>query len=67
MVVSFSTLANGVFIEVLAAMERSGKERCFRFDKAGNAEYAVLKDIELNGNHARWFGHSYKAKDFIFC
>lgn len=67
MVVSFSTLANGVWIEVLTGMDRSGAERCFRFDKSGNAEYALLKDLSDNGERARWFGHAFKAKDFVFC
>lgn len=66
-VVSFSTLAGGVFVEVLSGMERTGRERCFRFDKAGNAEYAVLSELESNANAARWYGHAFKAKDFTFC
>ena len=67
MVVSFSTLANGVFVEVLSGMERTGRERCFRFDKNGNAEYAVLSELQARPDAARWYGHAYKAKDFVFC
>lgn len=67
MVVSFSTIANGVFIEVVAGMDRTGRERCFRFDKEGNAEYALLSELQSNSNAARWYGHAYKAKDFVFC
>lgn len=67
MVVSFATIAGGVWIEVLDALERTGRERCFRFDKSGNAEYATLADLQENGERARWFGHAYKEKDFVFC
>ena len=67
MVVSFSTLANGVFVEVLSGMERTGRERCFRFNKNGNAEYAILSELIDRPSAARWYGHAYKAKDFVFC
>lgn len=67
MVVSFSTIAGGVWIENLGGMERSGKERCFRFDKDGNAEYATLQSLQADGERARWFGHVYTSKDFTFC
>ncbi len=67
MVVSFSTIANGVFVEVLTGMERSGRERCFRFDDAGNAEYALLSELQSSPKAARWYGHAFKAKDFVFC
>ena len=66
MLVKFSTLAGGVFIEVTSASEYRGSERCFRFDAAGNAEWAAYADL-IGANPApRWFGHVYKAKDFIF-
>lgn len=67
MVVSFSTIANGVFVEVLSGMERTGRERCFRFDNEGNAEYALLSDLQSQPNAARWYGHAFKAKDFVIC
>ena len=66
MVVKFSTLAGGVWIEVNALSERTGSERCFRFDNYGNAEYAFLSDLSENGDRARWYGHAYKQKDFLF-
>jgi len=66
MLVKFSTLAGGVFIEVTDAMEYQPEDRCFRFDKAGNAEWASHGDLMANGERARWYGHSFKAKDFMF-
>ncbi len=38
MLVKFSTLANGVFIEDNGTDERKPSDRCFRFDANGNAE-----------------------------
>lgn len=67
MVVSFSTLAGGVFVEAIGAEDHVGRARCFRFDSAGRAEYALHKDLTENGNRARWFGHVFTAKDFVFC
>lgn len=67
MVVKFSSLAGGVFIEVKDANEYQPSDRCFRFDAAGNAEWASYGDLFLNGKFARWFGHQFKKKDFIFC
>lgn len=66
MLVSFSTLAGGVFIEVTGADERRPSDRCFRFDTNGNAEYATFADLIGNNPAPRWFGHVYKEKDFIF-
>lgn len=40
MLLKFSTLAGGVFIEDTGAEERRPSDRCFRFDNAGRAEYA---------------------------
>lgn len=66
MVVKFSTLAGGVFIEVTDANEYRASDRCFRFDANGNAEYATYGDL-ISGNPApRWFGHVYKERDFTF-
>lgn len=66
-VLKFSTLAGGVFIEDLPGdhEERTGAERCFRFDKEGRAEYAILKDLQENGERARFFGHQFSASDFV--
>lgn len=66
MLVSFSTLAGGVFIEVTGADERRPSDRCFRFDAKGNAEYATFADLIGNNPAPRWFGHVFKEKDFIF-
>lgn len=66
MLVSFSTLAGGVFIEVTDADERRPSDRCFRFDAKGNAEYATFADLIGNNPAPRWFGHVFKEKDFIF-
>ena len=66
MLVSFSTLAGGVFIEVTSADERRPSDRCFRFDAKGNAEYATFADLISNNPAPRWFGHVFKEKDFIF-
>lgn len=66
MLVKFSTLAGGVFIEETGAAERRPIDRCFRFDANGNAEYAMFADL-IGGNPApRWFGHVFKEKDFLF-
>ena len=45
MLVKFSTLANGVFIEDNGTDERKFSDRCFRFDANGNAEYALFADL----------------------
>jgi hypothetical protein len=66
MLVKFSTLANGVFIEDTGADERTGAERCFRFDESGNAEFAILADLTSNNPSPRWFGHCFKEADFLF-
>lgn len=66
MLVKFSTLADGVFIEVTDATERSASDRCFRFDSLGNAEYAFFGDLTSNNPAPRWFGHCYKEADFTF-
>ena len=67
-VVKYSTLAGGVFVEVLPGdhTKYTGNERCFRFDKKGNAEYALFHDLKENGTRARWYHHAYKEKDFLF-
>lgn len=70
MVVSFSTLAGGVFIEVFAdglPEGYSGRERCFRFNADGSCEYALHRDLVENGARARWFGHIYRKENFVFC
>lgn len=66
MLLKFSTLAGGVFIEDTGADERRDSDRCFRFDAKGNAEYALFADLIGNNPSPRWFGHIYKEKDFLF-
>lgn len=64
----FSTVAGGVWVEDLPdSAERTGSERCFRFDAQGRAEWASLADLVENGERARWFGHVYTAADFVLC
>lgn len=67
MLVKFSTLAGGVFIEVTADAEYKASDRCFRFDEAGNAEYAFYSDLTGNNPAPRWYGHVYTKHDFTFC
>ena len=64
MLVKFSTLAGGVFIEVGSAFEYADSDRCFRFDEAGNAEYAFLGELKRDADRARWYGHQFKASAF---
>ena len=66
MLVKFSTLGGGVFIEDTGADERKASDRCFRFDAAGNAEYAMYGDLVSANPAPRWFGHIFKAADFTF-
>lgn len=66
MLVKFSTLADGVFIEVTDAMERQPSDRCFRFDAAGNAEYAIFADLISNNPAPRWFAHIFHERQFTF-
>jgi len=66
MLLKFSTLAGGVFIEDTGADERKASDRCFRFDSAGRAEYAFFADLISSNPAPRWFGHLFTEKDFIF-
>lgn len=66
MIVKFSTLAGGVFIEDTGTDVRCGSDRCFRFDANGNAEYALFADLIGSNPAPRWFGHVFKEKDFLF-
>lgn len=67
--VKFSTLAGGVFIEDDRDNNtgtRTGNERCFRFDKHGNAEYAYYSDLTGSNPAPRWYGSVLKERDFTF-
>ena len=66
MLVKFSTLAGGVFIEDTGADERKPSDRCFRFDANGNAEWAPLADLTGSNPAPRWFGHQFHASQFEF-
>lgn len=66
MLLKFSTLAGGVFIEDTGADERRDGDRCFRFDGQGNAEYALYGELVGHNPAPRWFGHAFKAPDFTF-
>lgn len=66
MLVKFSTLAGGVFIEDTGADERKPSDRCFRFDAKGNSEWASLADLTGSNPAPRWFGHCFTEKDFLF-
>jgi hypothetical protein len=67
MLVKFSTLAGGVFIEVRADAESYGPaDRCFRFDEDGRSEWASYADLTSANPAPRWFGHAFRAADFEF-
>lgn len=66
MLVKFSTLANGVFIEDNGSGERKPTDRCFRFDVNGNSEWASFADLTSNNPAPRWYGHQFKERDFTF-
>jgi hypothetical protein len=66
MLVKFSTLRGGVFIEVGEGERYHAEARCFRFDKDGNAEYAILHDLVSTNPSPRWFAHCYKPSQFTF-
>ncbi len=66
MLVKFSTLAGGVFIEETNAATRKASDRCFRFDGAGRSEYAYFADLAGTNPAPRWFGHFFTEKDFVF-
>ena len=65
MLVKFSTIAGGVFIEVTESNEYEGKDRCFRFDKEGRAEYAFYADLVGSNPAPRWYGHIGRQEDFV--
>ena len=66
MLVKFSTLAGGVFIEDTGSAERLPTDRCFRFDRAGRAEYATFADLTSGNPAPRWYGFALTEADFIF-
>jgi len=68
-VLSFATIAGGVWVEDLPGdhADRTGAERCFRFDSEGRAEWCPLAALWEDEARARWYGHQLTAKDFILC
>jgi len=66
MLVKFSTLAGGVFIEVTDKAEYEPQDRCFRFDAEGRSEYCFYGDLTSSNPAPRWYGHSFTVKDFTF-
>lgn len=66
MLVKFSTLAGGVFIEQRDEASYANDTRCFRFDRSGNTEFARYGDLISINPAPRWYGHSFKEKDFLF-
>lgn len=66
MLVKFSTLRGGVFVEVSDDDQYRSMARCFRFDKNGNAEYAMLWDLNSSNPAPRWFAHQFRERDFTF-
>lgn len=67
MLVKFSLLAGGVFIEVHAGREEyQDDDRCFRFDDMGRAEYALYGDLISGNPSPRWYHHQFNKTDFIF-
>lgn len=66
LVVKFSTLAGGVFIEENGTPERKPEDRCFRFSAGGAAEYAAWGELMSDPDRARWYGHQFRERDFLF-
>lgn len=68
MLVKFSTLAGGVFIEQKGDKpEYEATDRCFRNTRHGSGiEWAYYADCVRDGERARFYGSIYKASDFIF-
>ena len=66
MVVKFSTLAGGVWIEQRDEAEYGPRTRCFRFDSNGNAEWASYTELKDAPDFARWFGFMLPANQFSF-
>jgi len=69
MIVKFSTLAGGVWIEdneEAYGSDRTGDERCFRFSKTGKAQYAILSHLLKDEKTATWQSINLMEKDFLF-
>ena len=66
MIIKFSTLAGGVFIEQDDKPSYTPGTRCFRFDANDNSEFAYYGDLTSANPEPRWYGHVFKAKQFTF-
>jgi hypothetical protein len=73
-VVKFSTLRGGLWIEVDGLAQKQAKSdtyvamtRCFKFDANGKAKYSFHEDLMSNDPTPRFYSHDYKEKDFVFC
>jgi len=66
MLVKFSTLGGGVFIEQRNEYDYTPMTRCFRFGEKGNAEFAYYGVLVSNDPAPRWYGHVFKESDFLF-
>lgn len=67
-VVKFSTLRGGVFIEQDDTSDAyKPSTRCFRFGENGSVEWSSYGDLTSNNPAPRWFGHAYRADQFIIC
>lgn len=71
MLVKFSSLGGGVFIEVRPNQDNYTDDcRCFRFGQVGEieyTEYALYRDLADNGpERARWYGHQFRRDNFTF-
>lgn len=65
MLVKYSSLAGGVFIEVGSGTEYLSHHRCFRFGPS-DVKWATKADLEQNGPNARWFSCDIPQSSFIF-
>ena len=63
-VLSFSTIAGGVFIEDNGTDSFKPSDRCFRFDSEGNSEWATFAALTCNDPSPRFYSHVYNRADF---
>ena len=66
MLVKFSTLAGGVFIEQTSEPEYGFFDRCFRFAKDGYAEFALYGDLISDAKTNNWTKTLWKESYFEF-
>lgn len=66
-VVKFSTLRGGVFIEQSDEAEYRPNTRCFRASWDSSMEYALYGDLVSNNPAPRWYAHAFPQSRFTFC